>query len=54
VRLIADGFSDKQIAAQLGISRHTVRSQIDRAFAKHGIHSRASLVMVWVTSREVV
>jgi DNA-binding NarL/FixJ family response regulator len=50
VRLIAAGLSDKQIALRLGMSRHTVRTHIDRLFVKHGLHNRAELLMAWIVS----
>lgn len=50
VRLIAYGLSDKQIALRLGMSRHTVRTHLDRLFLKHRLHNRAELLMAWISS----
>lgn len=44
VRRFADGMSHSEIAAQLGISRHTVRNQIANAYQKLGIHNKVELV----------
>ena len=46
--LIASDRSDKQIAIVLGMSRHTLRTHIDRMFRRHGLHSRAAAVAVWL------
>lgn len=53
VTLIAAGLSDKQIATRLGMSRHTVRTHIDRMFVKYGFHNRAELLMAWLRSKDV-
>lgn len=45
-RLIATGASNKHVAAQLGISAHTVRRHSERVFAKLGVRTRASLACV--------
>lgn len=34
--LIASDRSDKQIALLLGMSKHTIRSHVDRMFRRHG------------------
>jgi DNA-binding CsgD family transcriptional regulator len=44
VRLVADGFSNKQIGEVLDISPWTVSSHLRRLFAKRGVTSRAALV----------
>ncbi len=46
--LIAADHSDKQIALQLGISSHTLRSHVDRLFRRHRLHSRAAAVAAWI------
>jgi DNA-binding CsgD family transcriptional regulator len=38
------GMSDKEIAARLGISRHTVHDHTKRIYAHFDVHSRASLI----------
>ena len=49
VELIALGFEDKQIAVQLGISRRTVRTHLERLFSDLEVHSRAAAVALWMT-----
>jgi DNA-binding CsgD family transcriptional regulator len=46
VRLVADGLSDKEIAASLHLSRNTVRTHLRRLFHKYALHSRAEAVAV--------
>lgn len=41
--LVADGYSDKQIAAALGIAPPTLRTHLSNAFAKTGAANRAAL-----------
>jgi DNA-binding CsgD family transcriptional regulator len=43
-RLAATGASDKEIAAQLAVSVRTVRTHLDRVYAKLGLHSRRELM----------
>jgi len=50
--LVACGYSDKQVAVRLGVSRHTVRTHLDRLFAVSGIHNRTGLVAAWLLSPE--
>jgi DNA-binding NarL/FixJ family response regulator len=47
VGLIASGYSDKQIALLLKVSQRTVRTQLERLYAAHGMHSRAQAVHAW-------
>ena len=44
LRLVAQGYSGKEIAAQLGVSLKTVESYKTRALEKLGIESRADIV----------
>jgi NarL family two-component system response regulator LiaR len=50
VGLIASGHSDKQIALALRISQRTVRTQLERLYATHGLHCRAQAVLIWARS----
>jgi DNA-binding NarL/FixJ family response regulator len=45
VRLVADGMRNQEIALQLNLSEHTVRSYLIRIFDKLGISSRVELVL---------
>lgn len=53
IGLIAGGLGTKEIAAQLGLSRHTVAQYIRRAMAGFGCHTRAELVARAVGYRSV-
>ena len=44
LQLIGRGFSNKEIAAELGISYNTVVNHVRNTFAKLGIHSRAEAI----------
>lgn len=46
LRMIADGLANKQIAARLGISEHTVKFHVGSVFMKVGASSRAEAVMI--------
>jgi DNA-binding CsgD family transcriptional regulator len=41
LRLIVEGRTNPEIAAELGLSRHTVKRHVDNLFAKLGVSSRA-------------
>jgi DNA-binding CsgD family transcriptional regulator len=43
VNLIAQGATNRDVAEQLHLSLHTVKTHVHNAFAKLGIHSRAQL-----------
>lgn len=45
VRCLLDGLTDKQIAAKLGIAESTVRSYLQRLYAKHNVQDRTALVV---------
>lgn len=42
--LVARGLTDKEIAAELGISEETVATHLKRLFRRLAVHSRAALV----------
>jgi RNA polymerase sigma factor (sigma-70 family) len=44
--LVGEGLSNDQIADRLAISRHTVKTHVNRAMTKVGAHDRAQLVVV--------
>lgn len=46
--LLADGLGNKQIAARLGISTHTVKTHLELLFEKLGVSSRAEAVATGV------
>jgi DNA-binding CsgD family transcriptional regulator len=43
-RLLARRATNREIAEQLDVSRHTVRHHVENIFAKLGVHSRRSIV----------
>jgi DNA-binding NarL/FixJ family response regulator len=45
--LVGRGYSDKEIARTLGISRHTVRTHLERLFSAHGWNNRAQAATAW-------
>ena len=51
VRLIADGLTDKEIAVRLGLRERTVRTHLERLYARHGLHNRAGAVSIWYRTR---
>jgi DNA-binding CsgD family transcriptional regulator len=46
--LIAAGFSDKEIASRLHLSRRTVRTHLEKLFRRYGFKSRAAAVGEWL------
>src|SRR5437868_6295028 len=44
--LAAQGYSNKQIAAQFRLSEHTVKNYLSRAFEKLGVSNRCELLFV--------
>jgi DNA-binding CsgD family transcriptional regulator len=48
LELIADGLTDKEIAARLGIRYRTVRSHVDALEAIFGVTTRAGLIGRWL------
>jgi DNA-binding CsgD family transcriptional regulator len=49
--LLATGLSDKQIAARLRLSPHTVRTHLQRLYAQHGLRNRAEAAATWTRGR---
>ena len=49
-QLLADGMSMEEAALQLGVSRNTVRSQLQAAFAKTGTNRQGDLVRLLLSS----
>jgi DNA-binding CsgD family transcriptional regulator len=49
--LIADGFTDKEIAIRLGLGQRTVRTHLERIYARHGLHNRAGALTIWLRSQ---
>lgn len=47
MHLVAVGLSDKEIAAQLQVSPHTVRTHLQRLYAHHGLRNRAEAAATW-------
>lgn len=46
LRLLVEGLSNKEMAARLGVPETTVKSAMQRLFAKTGVHTRGGLVRV--------
>jgi DNA-binding CsgD family transcriptional regulator len=51
MHLVATGLSDKEIAARLQVSPHTVRTHLQRLYAQHGLHNRAEAAVTWMKGR---
>ncbi len=51
--LVARGLSDKQIAQELRLSPHTVRSYLDRFLHDHGLANRAAAAVAWLNRADV-
>ena len=51
MHLVATGLSDKEIAARLQMSPHTVRTHLQRLYAQHGLHNRAEAAATWMKGR---
>jgi DNA-binding NarL/FixJ family response regulator len=45
VALVADGMSNRRVAAELGLREHTIKTYLFRIFEKLGISSRVELVL---------
>jgi DNA-binding NarL/FixJ family response regulator len=53
-RLVADGFGNREVAQQLGLSGHTVKNYLFNIFDKLGISSRAELIMYVLSNSSIV
>jgi DNA-binding NarL/FixJ family response regulator len=51
VRLAVDGLTNREIAAQLGLSEHTVKNYMFRIFDKLGVSGRVELVLYVLNSQ---
>ncbi len=45
VALVAEGFSNREVAQELGLSEHTVKKYLFRIFETLGISTRVELVL---------
>ena len=52
VSLVADGLKNREIAAELGLSEHTVKKYLLRIFDKLGICTRVELALYAVSHGE--
>ena len=52
LELVGLGLTDKAIAMQLGLSRKTVETYLQRAFSRLGVRSRAAAAVVWLRAVE--
>jgi DNA-binding NarL/FixJ family response regulator len=44
MRLVADGFTNRQIARELGVSEGTVRKHLENVYARLGVQSRTQAI----------
>jgi DNA-binding CsgD family transcriptional regulator len=49
--LAARDLADKQIAARLGISVSTIRTELERFYKANGLQGRTGAVALWLRSR---
>jgi len=52
VRLVAEGLTNREISAELGLSEHTVRNYLFRIFDKVGVSTRVELVLYCLEERQ--
>ncbi len=52
VALVADGLTNREVAAELGLSEHTIKEYLLRIFDKLGISTRVELVLYAVCHGE--
>lgn len=48
LRLLLEGHSEKEVAAELGISVHTVHCYVKRIYSRFGVNTRAELLGIWI------
>jgi two-component system, NarL family, nitrate/nitrite response regulator NarL len=53
VRCVADGLTNKEVAAKLGLSQHTIKNYLFRIFDKVGVSSRIELVYYAMSRTDV-
>src|SRR5262249_23479379 len=51
-QLVTEGLTNREIAAKLGLSEHTVKNYIFRIFDKTGVSSRVALVLYAMSRRQ--
>jgi len=51
LRSLLGGDSEKQVAAKLGLSQHTVHVYVKALYKKYGVSSRGELLAMWVKSQ---
>jgi len=49
--LVAAGLSDKEVALELRISRHTVQMHLRRLYRERNVRNRAEAVALWAQAR---
>jgi DNA-binding CsgD family transcriptional regulator len=51
LRSLLGGDSEKQVAAKLGLSQHTVHVYVKQLYKRYGVSTRAELLAIWVQSQ---
>ena len=51
LRSLLGGDSEKQVAAKLGLSQHTVHVYVKQLYKKYGVSTRAELLARWVQNQ---
>jgi LuxR family maltose regulon positive regulatory protein len=49
--LLRQGLPNKEIAARLGVSPHTVRTHLKRLYRDQGVRTRSAAVAIWLRRR---
>jgi DNA-binding CsgD family transcriptional regulator len=47
---VANGATDKEAAPRLGMSYRTLRTHLERLYARFGVHNKAALAAAWRSS----